>query len=424
MAKLIEELSDVQIGHWINAGAPKVKADGGGLTFTMSAKQAASKSATWVLRYRVPGAKSQKEYKIGCYPDVSLANARKEAAALRVRVDHGEDIALEKRRTEQKKARAWTVQELADDYLVKIAGRLAAGTISQRRQQLRDHVTKRIGRMLVQDVTAADVVDITEAAAAKSLHVARLVLSVMREVFSHGVARHVIAADPAVHVKAKSVIGPRPVNRTRIMLTEPELRAMLPALPSIGRSNELAIKVLLATCTRIGELTGAQWEEVDIDRREWVIPAERSKNKKRFVIPITDAVAGWLGELKTLAFDSGYVLPIRKRIAADSGGDRPMEATSLNAAINRLCESLGEKCRRFTPHDLRSTGRSHLGAMGVDLLIAERCLNHSLGGLVAIYDQHDYLTERRKALDLLSRFVLACESGQDWNVIQFKRAIA
>lgn len=417
------KLTEVQIVHWLNAGAPVAKSDGEGLTFTMSTKQAASKAGTWVLRYRAPGAKSQKEYKIGSYPDMSLAAARKEAAVLRVRVQQGEDIALEKRREVQKKARAWTVQELADDYLLKIAGRLAEGTIAQRRQQLRDHVTKRIGGMLVQDVTAADVVDITEAAAAKSLHVARLVLSVMREVFSHGVARHVIAADPAVHVKAKSVIGPRPVNRTRIMLTEPELRAMLPALPSIGRSNELAIKVLLATCTRIGELIGARWDEVDIERREWVIPPERSKNKKRFVIPITDAVAGWFGELKTLAFGSSYVLPVRKRFDA-GGGDRPMEATSLNAAINRLCESLGERCRRFTPHDLRSTGRSHLGAMGVDLLIAERCLNHSLGGLVAIYDQHDYLSERRKALDLLSGFILACESGQDWNVIPFRRAIA
>jgi len=417
------KLAEVQIGHWANAGASVAKSDGDGLTFTMSAKQAASKAGTWVLRYRVPGAKSQKEYKVGSYPDMSLAAARKDAAVLRVRVQQGEDLAIEKRREVHKKARAWTMQALADDYLAKIAGRLAESTISQRRQQLRDHVTKKIGGMLVQDVTTAEVIDIAEAAAAKSLHVARLVLSVMHEVFSHGIARHVIEADPSVHVKAKSVIGPRPVNRTRLMLTEPELRAMLPALHTIGRSNELAVKVLLTTCTRIAELVEAKWEEIDIERREWTIPPERSKNKKRFVIPITDAVAGWLGELKTIAFGSAYVMPIRKRLAGVEG-DKPMESTSLNAAINRLCKSLGDKCRRFTPHDLRSTGRSHLGAMGVDLLIAERCLNHSLGGLVAIYDQHDYLTERRKALDLLSGFVLACESGQDWNVIPFRRAVA
>ena len=139
-------------------------------------------------------------------------------------------------------------------------------------------------------------------------------------------------------------------------------------------------------------------------------------------IPITDTVASWLGELKTISFGSGFVLPVRKRLDGVEG-DKSMEPATLNAAINRLCEGLGDKCRRFTPHDLRSTGRSHLGAMGVDLLVAERCLNHSLGGLVAIYDQHDYLVERRKALELWTSFILACEVGKDWNVIPLKRVV-
>jgi integrase len=160
-----------------------------------------------------------------------------------------------------------------------------------------------------------------------------------------------------------------------------------------------------------------------MDRREWTIPPERSKNRKRFVIPITDQVGAWFGELKILSMDSAYVLPIRTRFSTE-GGDRPMESTTMNAAINRLCRGLEGKCRRFTPHDLRSTARSHLGALGVDLLVAERCLNHSLGGLVAIYDQHDYLAERRKALESLSDFIVACELGRAWNVVPLRRSAA
>ena len=64
-----------------------------------------------------------------------------------------------------------------------------------------------------------------------------------------------------------------------------------------------------------------------------------------------------------------------------------------------MCADLGDKIRAFSPHDLRSTARSHLGALGVPVAIAERCLNHTLGGLIAVYDQHDYLVERRKALE-------------------------
>jgi len=414
-------LSDVQIRNLIAAGAAVAKSDGDGLTFTMSAKQAAEKSGSWVLRYRLPSVKAQREVTIGKYPDTSLSAARKEASKLRARIQQGEDVAREKQRDRQERERAWTVRRLAEDYLEKITGRLAPSTVSQRRQQLRDHVVNVIGNRPAVDVLPADIVDITEAAAAKSLHVARLVLMVLREMFAHAVARHVIESSPCAHVTGRAVIGPRPVNRTRIMLSESELRAMLPALPSIGRSNELAIKVLLATCTRIGELTLAEWSHIDLERREWTIPPELSKNRKRFVIPLTDPVARWFVDLQTIAFGSRFVLPVRTRFN-DSDGDRPMEASTLNVAINRLCRSLADKCRRFTPHDLRSTARSHLGAMGVDILVAERCLNHSLGGLVAVYDQHDYLSERRKALDLWSGFIVACETGNEWNVIPLRRA--
>ena len=68
--------------------------------------------------------------------------------------------------------------------------------------------------------------------------------------------------------------------------------------------------------------------------------------------------------------------------------------------------------RRFTPHDLRSTARSHLADLGVHVIVAERCLNHSLGGLIAVYDHHDYMTERRAALELWVDFIQACEAGR------------
>jgi integrase len=127
-----------------------------------------------------------------------------------------------------------------------------------------------------------------------------------------------------------------------------------------------------------------------------------------FYVPLSEPVVAWFKDLKDLAFESAYVLPIRSRKKAI--GDAHMEAVTLNAAFSKFWKtSLSKNCQRFTPHDLRSTARSHLGRLGVDLLIAERCLNHSLGGLVAIYDQHDYLEERRVAIKALSAFVVGCE---------------
>jgi integrase len=194
----------------------------------------------------------------------------------------------------------------------------------------------------------------------------------------------------------------------------------------MGVQNALMAKILLGTAVRLGELVGARWENVDFDKKTWFIPPSDIKGKKGkarngedvrgFIVPLSDPVIQWFSDLKELAFNSGYVLPIRSRKKAV--GDAHMEAVTLNAAFNKFWKTyLSDRCQRFTPHDLRSTARSHLGRLGVDLLIAERCLNHSLGGLVAIYDQHDYLIERRDAMRLLSEFLVRCErEGEDGKV--------
>ena len=411
----MSNLTEVQLRHWIRKGAALAKADGHGLTFTLSA----SGTASWVLRYHFGG--KQKELTLGRYPDVTIAAARKLAAEKRVEVQQGVDVARKKQKAKLDTAREWTFKRLADDYLTRAGERLAVLTMEGRRQQLRDYVHGRIGNLSAREVSPGDIVDIVERSGEKSLHVARLVLIALREVFAHGVARHVVESNPCAHIKAKAIIGAPPSRRDRIMLNDAEISAMLATLPAIGKQNELAAKVLLATGTRIGELTRAQWTHVNFERREWTIPAEHAKNKKAFVIPLTEQVAGWFVELHRLAFESAYVMPLRQRHRGRAG-DAPMESTSLNAAFNRLHDKLGERCRRFTPHDLRSTARSHLGMLGVDILIAERCLNHSLGGLVAVYDKHDYLAERRRALDLWSNKIATLERGESFNVVPLRRA--
>lgn len=411
-------LSDVQLRNWIKAGLPVAKADGGGLTFTMSAKQAAEKSASWTLRYRFGG--KRKELTLGRYPDIPLGKAREIASAKRAEVQQGIDVAAEKRRTRREAVCAWTLIRLAEDYLAKAGDRLADNTMKQRRQQLRDYIYPKIGNLRAAEVSPADLVDIVETLGGKSLHVARLTLIVLREVFAHGVARHVVTSNPCAHIKAKAIIGGRPNQRERVMLSDAEIGAMLPALDSIGKHNALLVRILLATAARIGELVRAEWQHVDFERAEWLIPAENSKTGKPFVIPLAPMVAGWFAELHALAFGSRYVLPIRS--PRGEKVDRPMEPTTVNAALNQLAKTLAGKCRRFTPHDLRSTCRSHLGAMGVDVLIAERCLNHSLGGLVAIYDKHDYLTERRRALELWASKIASIEKSEGFNIVLLKRA--
>ncbi|WP_310451359.1 tyrosine-type recombinase/integrase [Sulfuritalea sp.] len=408
-------LTDIDLRNWIRSGKPTAKADGEGLTFTLSAKG----TAAWTLRYSHGG--KAKELTLGRYPDMSLAKAREIASAKRVEIQQGVDVAAQKRQADQAAAQAWTFRRLAEDYFDKGAKKLAATTTKNRAQQLRDFVYPKIGHIAAADVTPADIVGIVEATAGRSLHVARLVMVGIRMVFAHGIARHVVTTNPCAHIRSEAIIGGAPDQRERVMLTDTEIAEVFRELPTISRPNALMVRILLATGARIGELVQAEWVHLDFERAEWTIPPEHSKTKRGFVVPLPPMVAGWFAELHSMAFESRYVMPIRARMNGKEG-DLHMEPVTLNAALVTLAKKLGKKCRRFTPHDLRSTCRSHLGALGVDVLIAERCLNHSLGGLVATYDKHDYLTERRRALELWAAKLASIENGEAFNVVQLRRA--
>lgn len=416
------KLTDVEIRNLKRAGEPVAKADGDGLTFTLSARG----TAAWVLRYRFAG--KARELTIGRYPDITLAKARELASEARSKIQQGVDVARLKQQVSRERAAAKTMRELAADYMEKAFPKLAANTVKQRRHHIENVILPKLGSLAARDVTTADVVMLVEAVGKKSINVAELVFTATSEIFKHGLARHSVTANPCAGITVSAICGKPEPKRQRLKLTTDELREILPALPSIGEQNALAVKIQLATCVRLGELTKAEWQHVDFDRAEWFIPDANSKTGKGFTVPLPPAVASWFKQLQPFACGSRYVLPARQALRAKNhGGDVHFEQRAVNAMLHKLCDKLGEKVRRFTPHDLRSTARSHLAALGVNILVAERCLNHSLGGLIAVYDQHDYMTERRAALEVWTDFILACEAGEQWqpkadNVIQFRGA--
>lgn len=110
-------------------------------------------------------------------------------------------------------------------------------------------------------------------------------------------------------------------------------------------------------------------------------------------IPLAPMVVDWFRELRTLAGNSTYVLPAHSRSrAARHGGDTHLNKDTLREAIAHWLRTAKPAVRRFTPHDLRSTVKSHLRALGVPRDISEMCLNHKLSGvevLTALHDAHD-----------------------------------
>jgi integrase len=136
------------------------------------------------------------------------------------------------------------------------------------------------------------------------------------------------------------------------------------------------------------ELTGAAWEEVDLDKAEWRIPAGKTKMKAPHIVPLSTQAVDCFRELKVLCCGSRYVLPH----LGDLG--RPMGRSTLNKALERM----GYR-GKFTVHGLRATASTILNEQGFKPDIIERQLAHVETNRVrAAYNRAEYLEEHRKMM--------------------------
>jgi integrase len=414
----VEGLQTLQLQHWIRAvkggGRPNIKdpetgevrelplplarSDGGGLTFTLSS----AGTASWILRYRTAG--RAKELTIGNFPDIGLADARKIAREKRSEVDKSGDPAIDKRRVKALALKVWTMRELIDDYRDKIMSGLGVSTQKGYGRNLL-RILSRLGSYQVTQVSSLDIVEMIEFVDAPWVE-SRTLLTTARMLFRHAAGRKLVATNPCIGIDLTALLGKRPATKRRLMLNRDELLLLMRA--DMNRENALAVRLLLATAVRSGELRTAKWSHFDFKRDIWSIP--ESKTGPGIQIPLTEPVKAWLHELRELSGSSAFVLPARGDYKnASSTGDRPINPNTIGAAIEFWLTEYTPEVRRFTPHDLRSTAKSQMRALGVPRDITEMCLNHKLPGIEGIYDVHTYFEERKQALTVWSDFLIEVE---------------
>ena len=162
---------------------------------------------------------------------------------------------------------------------------------------------------------------------------------------------------------------------------------------------ELALQFLILTAARSGEVRSARWSEIDLDAAVWTIPAERTKTKEEYRIPLTDEALAVLKQARGL--DGDLVFPGQRQ-------GRPLSDMSLITVLKRLNVPV-------TVHGFRSTFRDWASERtNVPREIAEMCLAHTVGNAVErAYARSDLFEKRRKLMDQWARFCLSAGSKGD-----------
>lgn len=185
----------------------------------------------------------------------------------------------------------------------------------------------------------------------------------------------------------KGKLRPKPAALSRAAL--PELVEHLAALFNDDPLRGMLPLMMLAHGTRIAETLQARWSHISLAERVWVIPEANTKSRREHVLPLTPQVLALLARYREALPDprlkAAWLFPVR-------GGER-MAETRAHALLREVSG------RQWTSHDLRKLMRSSLSDIGVDFMVGELLINHTLGVTAETYLTRDAMERRREALE-------------------------
>ena len=338
---------------------------------------------TFMVRYRLGG--RYRRVKLGVYPELSLADARRRARQVVGEVASDRDPAQARRDARL----APTFEDLAGLYLEKHA-RVKKRSWKEDRRIIHNELFPTWRAMRATEIRRRDIRTLIEKIAERPApSMANRIQLLIHKMFNFAIAHEIVEFNPCAQLELPA----RERARDRV-LSDAEIRRFWSVLDGEPADIAAAFRLRLITAQRGGEVHGMRWEDVDLAGRWWTIPGSVAKNGLAHRVPLSDLALEVVFAVrarqtaKTAA--SGYVL---SSAARDPRRRRP--------TIRRL------GLHDFRGHDLRRTAASRMASAGCPRLVIGKVLNHAEPGVTAVYDRHTYDAEKRQALETWARSLRA-----------------
>jgi len=411
--------------------------------------------------YRVDG--TRRFLNLGDYPGTKLKDARRDyeeaqakVKALKAGRSDGVDpleLRKSKKHEREESRKAFTITDLVDEYIDRHA-KLFKKSYKEDERLLKKEIVSIWGNRKAEDIKKRDIILLLESIVDRGTPaMSNQVLKVTRKMFNFAVERDILQFTPFTGVKA---LAPN-TSRERT-LNESEIKAFWGNLDRTAISDDIrnALKLVLVTAQRPGEVSGMHTQE--IDGHWWTIPAERSKNGKEHRVYLTataldiinaaieDNQQGLINhnlrmkrekrpELPITSPYIGYIFPCPHR-----NKEKSIDSHALPVAVRRnlewpLTNKSGKQIigpdgkpvtenklevEKFTPHDLRRTAATFMAGMGYMDEIIDAVLNHVKQGIIRTYNRHKYDNEKQLALEAWERKLNGIITGKIGNVVSIK----
>ena len=433
MPKIAKPLSDLQVRRITRVGWHAVGGVAGLLLQVRKpTKEGAQMPRSWILRIKV--GEQRQPIGLGSYPQVSLAGAREQAGKLALEAKQGVNLKAKKRSERSSLIAAAsknkTFIECAESYM---DAHSSDYTSDKHRKQwpatLFTYAYPIIGKMLVSDIAMRDVLNVLEQETVVDKNIKGKLWYVKTETAKRLLGRIKTVLDYATVNDYRS--GTNPAQWTGYLSTQlPSPKKLQkkehhPAVPyqQIGdfmsklRSNSSlsakALEFLILTAVRSGSVRQAEWEEVDLDKALWIIPAEHTKARQEHRVPLQPHAIQLLKSIPKLA-GSNFIFPSRTGKALS------------DMAFSQLMRGMrerGELTVDAVPHGFRSTFRDWAAEQtAYPDEIRKAASGHTVGDAVKeAYQRTDLLDKRRNLMNEWGSFLDKPSVKQSSKVSQFKR---
>lgn len=356
-------------------------ADGGGLFVLVKPNG----SKYWRLKYRFMG--KEKLLALGVYPTVTIKEARQKREEAKALLKEGTDPAQAKQ--EQKRQSLVSAENsfevVAREWITHKAGEWTATHTEKTLKLLEREAFPILGRYAITDIKAPLILHMVRNIESKGIYVTTSkVFQWCGSVFRYAIATGRAIDDPTI--ACRGALKTRPVQHmTRISARElPELLTKINAYEG-DILTRFALRLMALTFVRTSELIGAAWDEINLDKSEWRIPAARMKMGTEHIVPL-----------------SRQALAVLDELAMHTGG-KPLlfftsRSTSKHISNNTILYALYRMGyhSRMTGHGFRGLASTILNEQGYRADVIEKQLAHvERNEIRAAYNHAQYLPERK-----------------------------
>ncbi|WP_145524805.1 tyrosine-type recombinase/integrase [Yersinia rohdei] len=388
-------LSDLQIKRSKPEAKPYSVTDGFGLSLIVEPNG----SKAWRFRYRFAG--KPKMISLGTYPLVTLAEAREKRDEMRklvaagknpseVRKDNKRSLLLEQANTFEAIAREWygrNVERWSDGYSKDMMS------------AFEKDIFPYIGHRPIRDIKPLELLEaLSKMERRGATEKVRKVRQRCAEVWKYAIVTGRAEYNPAPDLSSAL----RPHKRDNYAhLSAEELPAFLHGVNGYRGSEVVknALRLLIITGLRPGELRGAVWREIDMDKALWEIPPERMKMRRNHAVPLSKQALELLRRVQLISGGYEFVFPGR------GVGDKPISEMTMNLLIRRIGYS-----GRATGHGFRHTMSTILHEQGFNTAWIETQLAHvDKNSIRGTYNHAQYLDGRRDMLQWYADYMDSLE---------------